>query len=129
MFFLSARGTGPFRGSESFDVGTDSPVREASDTWSDEDSIILQSAGILVPSSTIRMSPGTRSSEEISRVFPSRMTFDFRLESFFKASIDFSALYSWMKPKTALKITIIRITIASTFSPARIAIIIAKRRM
>jgi len=59
------------------------------------------------------MSPGTSFAASIFCNFPSRMTSAFNDPSFLSASIAFSALYSWMNPKIALRMRIEAMTIAS----------------
>jgi len=63
MFFLSAKGTSSFRILKSFLTGTDSPVKADSFTSKLCSVTILQSAGILSPSSNLIRSPGTKSED------------------------------------------------------------------
>ncbi len=103
-----------------FSTGSDSPVRDASLTCSRNSSIILPSAGTLSPDSSITMSPGTTSLAKISLSSEFRKTRATGLSIFFKASIAFSALYSWVKPNNAAAITIANIVMASMTSPTNI---------
>ncbi len=122
-------GVSDSRFSTIFFEGTDSPVRDASSTCRDAISISLASAGILLPVSNRMISPGTSSEASISFSMPFRMTLARSAVNFLKASMAFSALYSWTKPNTALSITIIAMTTASIFSPMTTDIAIATRRM
>ena len=108
-----------------FLTGVDSPVRLLSCVSKLYTSKSLASAGILSPSLNNITSPGTISLESRRTSFPSRITFAFRLDSFFSASIDFSALYSCMKPNPAFMRRIIKITMLSSTSPIIREIIVA----
>ncbi len=101
----------------SFDTGRDSPVRIDSSASSRRVSMSLASAAILVPTSIIRMSPGTMSHALTSRGTPSLMTFAEGAASCLRASRDRSARYSCMNPKKALRITIAIIVTESPTSP------------
>ncbi len=109
--------------------GTDSPVNDASSTWNAAIWINLASAGTLLPVSNRIISPGTNSLEFISISCPFRITFAFNAVNFLNASIACSALYSWTKPNTPLRTTIIEITIASNLSPINKEITIAAKRI
>ena len=85
--------------------------------WSWFASIMRASAGILSPSSNIRMSPGTTSSAGICICLPSRRTRAWGLIICWSASTARSALYFWMKLTVALRITIAKMTVASVISP------------
>ncbi|BAK79489.1 hypothetical protein MOUSESFB_0347 [Candidatus Arthromitus sp. SFB-mouse-Yit] len=102
-----------------FSVGRDSPVRADSSTLRFTHSKNLISAGIILPASSIIMSPTTKSFELISIILLSRLTIAFGDDRFFNASRDFSALFSWMIPIVAFKIITMNIIILSSGSPRK----------
>ena len=97
----------------SFSTGMFSPVNAASSIFKLFEFISLQSAGTNFPASSITISPGTISSLETSIIFSSLFTLAVGEDIFWSASIDFSALLSWIKPNIALNITIAIIIIES----------------
>ena len=114
--WLTARGSGT--GSECLITDTDSPVRRDWSTLRVVDLIckILISAGILSPTETSTISPGTRSRAKICwTCFRSaRTTFPVSDSYSLRASIADSAFFSCQIPTIALAIRIIRITKGST---------------
>ncbi len=106
-------------GSLCFDVGTDSPVKVDSSTLKELAETRRPSAGTLSPASRMTKSPGTRAWAGIFCHSPSRTTLQWGAVSFFRASKERSARYSWTKPSTALRRTIARMARASTTSPSR----------
>lgn len=112
-----------------FLTGRDSPVNTASAvsrllTWRR-----YPSAGTLSHSSRMMTSHGTSSVESRERSDPSLSTLDLRLIIFFNDSIDFSALYSWINPKIALRTTIIIIITPSIICPIAIEMSVAMMRI
>ena len=102
-FFRSPTPIASFATKEaSFKQGKDSPVNEDSLLLSEKDSRILISAGTILPSSRITMSPGTRSFASTERILPPLRTLARGEDIFFKASKAFSAFFSWTVPITAL---------------------------
>ena len=99
-------------------TGSDSPVKAASLTASCFASPRRISAGIRSPASITTKSPGTSSPAGTFLRTPSLMTTAVGALNSFNASRDFSALYSWIKPKTALITTMHIITKASLYSPS-----------
>ncbi|MBA7676550.1 hypothetical protein ES703_84792 [subsurface metagenome] len=97
----------------SFSTAIDSPVRTDSSICKLEESINLQSAGILSPAFIITISPGTISLDETVLSKPSLKTVAVGAESFFNAFRASSALNSWNVPKEAFINRIIPIAIAS----------------
>ena len=125
MFFISAICIFSSKVVNILVTGVDSPVKDASCVCNLTISINLASAGTFEPSSNTITSPGTKSFESISCSSPSLITIAFNEANFFNASIDFSALYSCINPKTAFKIKIKIITVLSKTSPSAIEIIVA----
>ena len=117
------------RASVTFSTGSDSPVSAASCTRRFALSTRRRSAGTTLPASRRTTSPGTRSREEISRIWPSRRTRTTGVDIRFSAAIAFSARYSWLNPRIALSTTIVRIAIASFQSPRRADATAATMRM
>ena len=115
-FFLSPIGVSSSATRKSFVTSADSPVKTASSAFKSTTSKSRPSAGTLSPASKSTMSPGTISREGIITSLPFRSTRVLGAVSFFIASKAFSDLYSLMKPTTALRITIVAITAASTTS-------------
>ena|SRR3989338_1975193 len=98
-------------------TGVDSPVRLASCALKLEVTQTKRlSAGILSPDSISIKSPGTSSEEERTLCWPDLITLDVGLDNFLSAAKDFSARYSWIKPKIALIITIAIMAKASIHS-------------
>ena len=89
--------------SESFSTGKDSPVKDDSSVFKLMASISLKSAGTVLPSSKITISPGTSSSAFSSTKAPSLLTIQVGEDILFKASNDFSALLSCTVPIIAFK--------------------------
>ena len=85
-----------------FSTGRDSPVSEDSSVFKEKLLIKRKSAGTVLPSSKITISPTTRFSAGISTIFPSLLTVAVGADIFFKASKAFSAFISWMVPIKAL---------------------------
>ena len=77
-----------------FSAGTDSPVKADSSIFKFALSIRRISAGIYLPASIITISPGTTSSEGISKRIPFLFTIAFGVLSFFNDSKAFSAFDS-----------------------------------
>ena len=77
-----------------FWTGVDSPVRADSSAMRLKASTIRESAGMRSPACSMMISPGTTSFDGITISLPSRMTIAVGAAISFKASIDFSALYS-----------------------------------
>ncbi len=125
MFFLSATGVSFSVIVTSFFTGMLSPVSAASCVAKLWHLISLASAEILSPVSRTSKSPGTMFSALIISSFPSLMTLALGDMIFFRASIAFSALYSWAKPIIAFNTTITLITQKSVHSSAIPLIIIA----
>ena len=109
MFRRSPNGAlGENFASASFSTGTDSPVREASSAFRLKLSSKRASAGTMSPRLSCNMSPGTSSSDGNTTCFPARMTVAFGDDSFFSASMAFSALLSCTTPTTAFSTTMKR---------------------
>ena len=98
-------------------TGADSPVRADSCTCRLTDSTNRPSAGTIFPASSNTRSPRTTAAIEHSCTWPSRRTRTVGTANFFRAAMARSALHSWRNPRTALKITMARIAIASRKSP------------
>ena len=98
-------------------TGTDSPVRAASSHRRFIDSSTRASAGILEPASTRITSPGTNWVASISRTWPARRTLTEGTANRFRAAMARSARYSWVKPRRAFKMTMMRIMMPSMVSP------------
>ncbi len=94
-----------------------SPVRIDSSTVKLFDSIILQSAGILLPDSKIIISPGTTKAESISQCLASLITLTFTFIKFLRASEFLFALNSCMVETIASTIIINNIATPSNVSP------------
>ena len=78
----------------SFSTGKDSPVKDDSSVFKLIAVMSLKSAGIVLPSSKMTTSPRTSSSAFNSMSLPSLLTTQVGDDIFFKASNDFSALFS-----------------------------------
>ncbi len=129
MFFRSARGIwSSVITFACFSTETDSPVSAASSALSWALSMRRMSAGTRDPASSITISPGTSSNAATLVTFPSRRTVAALAAIFLRASIAFSALYSWTKPIMALIIMIAMITKVSAGSPIIPAIMAAPIR-
>ena len=115
---LSARGVFSDKMPSCFSDGTASPVKDDSSAFRDELSIILQSAHTISPVSSKTISPTTISSDGIFFTMPFLITFECGDDSFFKASMAFSARHSCTVPTTAFSITINSIMIGSIKSPS-----------
>ncbi len=100
-----------------FSTGTDSPVSAASSIFNFAASVSLISAGIILPASSMTMSPGTIPEAGTLFILLSLYTKAFGAAIFFKALMAFSALYSCTNPMIALSITITIIAIVSAISP------------
>ena len=97
-----------------FSAGTDSPVSAASSVRRFFASTSRKSAGILSPNSSSTTSPGTSCSAGSMRVSPPR-TVRASAESMLRIeSSAFSALPSWMNPKSPLRTTTAKMIAAST---------------
>ena len=83
--------------------GFASPVSGALLTTKSTQLTIRASAGIRSPSAIINTSPGTTPGAGIFLTFPSRFTNTRGGRNFCRASMAFSARYSWMKLKKALR--------------------------
>ncbi|KAG6553239.1 hypothetical protein Mapa_004973 [Marchantia paleacea] len=104
MFSLSPTvAFSPLMASTVLATGSDSPVSMASSTSKLSTSMSLQSAGTTSPTSKTMMSPGTTPRLGILSRPPSRMTLAVGEAILLRASIVFSARYSWTKPTEALK--------------------------
>ena len=110
MHFWSPTPASAATGSSLLDTVLDSPVRAASSTSRLAATMSLLSAGTLLPASSNTMSPGTRSLESMDSSLPSRSTRTWGLTIALRASIAFSARYSWTKPKMAFMTTMNSIT-------------------
>ena len=86
-------------------AGTDSPVSAASSVRRFFTSARRRSAGTLSPNSSSTTSPGTSSSAGIMRVSPPRRVRASADSMLRIESSAFSALPSWMKPSSALRMT------------------------
>ena len=120
MFLLSAVcAFSGRRSTVSFSTGTDSPVNADSSALRLAELISLASAATLSPASSTSKSPGTTSSESISFICPFLKTLACGTDSLFNSSMAFSALFSCITPRTALRMTIIIINneSAKSFSP------------
>ncbi len=84
------------------ETGSDSPVSEASIVLKFFDWMILPSAGILSPSSSIKTSPGTSWGVSTVISFPLRSTLAVLTIIFRKEAIALSARYSCENPILAL---------------------------
>ncbi len=98
-------------------TGTDSPVRFDSSTARSWLSKRRASAGTRSPGSKKIISPGTKVEASTTDLCPSRSTLQWGAASLPRAKRDCSALYSWEKPKTALRKTMAKIAVASRYSP------------
>jgi len=116
------------RGRSVLSMGADSPVRAASSALKLTDSTTLASAGTRSPASRSIRSPGTRLAASTSSERPSRRTRTVGTESFFSAAMARSARYSWVKPRMALRMTMIMIMIASSVAPTTKETTAATRR-
>ena len=113
----------------SFSEGTDSPVNDDSSTCRFTDAINRISAAMILPASRIRISPGTIFSESISFTIPFRRTSALGNVSCCRASIAFPAFTSCTTPSTALIVMTSRMITASTYSPIKMVITTAPKRI
>ena len=100
----------------SFSTGKDSPVNDDSSVFKLMASVKRKSAGTVLPSSKMTMSPRTSSSAFNSTSFPSLLTTHVGEDIFFKASNDFSALFSCTVPMIAFNTQTPKIMIGSAKS-------------
>ncbi|OQA08075.1 MAG: hypothetical protein BWY65_01625 [Firmicutes bacterium ADurb.Bin373] len=130
MFFRSPTGIWPeLITAVFFSAGTDSPVSADSLECRETASTSLASAGTESPASSRIKSPGTISSAFICITCPPLNTFADGLVMSFKALRAFSALLSCSTLITAFRITIIRMTMASSHSPRNAETTTAKMRI
>ena len=92
-------------GSAVLRTASDSPVRAMLLVDISYWRIRRASALMLSPSSSTSRSPGTRSAAATIVTSPSRITLAFCGTSFCRASVAFSARYSWKKPMVAFRMT------------------------
>ena len=119
IFFRSPRGA--FCGQRawaSFSAGRDSPVRADSSVFSSTERSRRKSAGTKSPAWRMTMSPGTSSQLSTRWRLPSRSTWAWGEESFFRASMALSARRSCTVPMTALTTTMAKMMRESTYSPS-----------
>ena len=110
-------------------TGNDSPVSADSSICNWLISNKLPSAATRSPASTTRISPRVTSSDEISRMWPSRSTLAGVVSIFRRASIDCRAFHSSIKPVTALTSKTAMMAKPSTVSPRKNEIPAAAARM
>ena len=96
-----------------FVIGSDSPVRADSSTRHWYTSSKRMSAGTLIPSSNLTISPGTKSVVGISDSNPSRSVTELEMLICLSASIACSACPSCQKPKKAFAVRTRKMKMAS----------------
>ncbi len=102
---LMAASSSSMIGSEVLRTASDSPVRAMLMVDISYWRITRASALMLSPSSRTMTSPGTRSAAATIVTSPSRTALALAGTIFCSASVAFSALYSWKKPMTPLRMT------------------------
>jgi len=118
MLRRSPRAVSAASAAADFSVASDSPVSDASWTFSPVAARIRASAPIASPSASTRTSPITRSADGIVTSRPSRTTVEFAAVIDARAATASSARASSTNPMAALRRTMTAITIASTGTPA-----------